>query len=130
MEDLAPLLKAIRENFPDCKRALLKKTDQDALTDGITVQGFLDEFPCLQEVDGYLWGLKEWGDGVPPETLRLVEGYRQQLLKGKIIPRESRMERKYEYIRGKPPRLRPWVRVMEAQEPGFEPDLVDEDDEI
>lgn len=80
------------------------------------VDEFLRGRPCLEELDGYLMGLRiqiEHRDAFPmppnyetidAEVLGPIETYRSLLMKGKEVPAPSRMERMWIYKRGSRPK--------------------------
>ena len=98
------------------------------------VEEFLERRPCLEELDGYLeglrWQIENAGACLPltddlrsslgelpdsplqpqyPEIttdlLAPIEAYRKQLLKGKVVPYPSRIDRKWVYKLGSKPKL-------------------------
>lgn len=84
----------------------------------MTIDEFLRQRPCLEDLDGYLDALKagslprEMGivlshDVLTPEVLRAAEDYRQRLLKGKELPAPSLSWRAWQYRRGKAPTRTP-----------------------
>lgn len=75
----------------------------------MNVLAFLADRPCLEELDGFLEGLR-WqrenpdlldrppeDDERDPETLRKVRDYKKALLAGRVVPVPSRIPRGYEY---------------------------------
>lgn len=82
----------------------------------MTIDEFLRQRPCLEELDGYLDAIKPGGvgqgldlthDALTPEILRAAEDYRKRLLKGKVVPEKSGLWRQWEYQFGKPPKRKP-----------------------
>lgn len=77
------------------------------------VQRFLHTQPCLQELDGYLWGLRWQVDnpekihGTPTpidaDVLAPLAEYRQKLMDGRVVPASSLLERSHIYKAGKRP---------------------------
>jgi hypothetical protein len=88
------------------------------------VARFLASRPCIEEVEGFLGGIKEQArdaslttagtsfSGITDEVLGPVQEYLDRLMKGRDVPAESFMERAYVYERGKPPVRK---RVSHAQ---------------
>lgn len=82
----------------------------------MTIDEFLRQRPCLEELDGYLDAIKPGGvgqglglthDALTPEILRAAEDYRKRLLKGKVVPEKSGLWRQWDYQFGKPPKRKP-----------------------
>jgi len=85
----------------------------------VNVHRFIAQRPCLEELDGYIEGLKEqiahpekYPHGVQyenlsEEVLGPIETYRKRLLAGKEIPNPSKLERDWVYQRGRKPLFKP-----------------------
>ena len=79
----------------------------------VTPAEFINGCPCLEEIDGYLHrfdvGVDENGNPRPgqhqmtTEDFRLIEDYRRKLMKGKVLPYETKLKRGYRYIRNRKP---------------------------
>lgn len=97
------------------------------------VQEFLDSYPCLEELDGYLEGL-QWQienagttlpltddlrsilgevpdsplqpnyDQITTELIAPIEEYRRKILSGKTVPRPTKFDRAWVYKLGRKPK--------------------------
>ena len=80
------------------------------------VEKFLAGMPCLEEVDGYILGLKiqiknpDALGGYKPQyetlsndVLGQIEAYRRRLLQGKETPAPTALDRKWVYQQGRKP---------------------------
>lgn len=81
----------------------------------MTIDEFLRQLPCLEELDGYLDALKPGSavrqldlershEDLTPDVLRAAEDYRKRLMKGLVVPAPSSTWRAWEYRSGKAPR--------------------------
>jgi hypothetical protein len=85
----------------------------------VNVHEFIWRRPCLEEIDGYIEGLKhqiahpdKYPHGIQypqltPEVLAPIETYRKRMLSGKEIPDPSKIERDWVYQRGRKPVFKP-----------------------
>lgn len=89
------------------------------------VREFLLTRPCLQELDGYLAGLRWLVDNAPEhasharvdgDVIGPLELYKADLMKGKIVPRPSNDLRDWEYAPKKPAKRK--RKVLLAPEEG------------
>lgn len=62
--------------------------------------------PCLEEIDGYLHRLNTPGvtqELLDTDGLKLIEEWRRKLLRGKVLPAETKLPRNYDYKRNHRP---------------------------
>lgn len=67
--------------------------------------------PCIEEIDGFLLGTRLQLGHVPTEVMAIIEGYRRALMRGRVLPADSRCARSWVYKRNrKPVRATPATR--------------------
>jgi hypothetical protein len=94
----------------------------------VNVHDFLQQRPCLEEIDGYLWGWRQLYGQPPAEVIGPIEKRRAELKTGKVLPTPYWKDRKYIYRKGKPPKIHPRFRhevEMEHTETEWSP--IDDD---
>lgn len=91
------------------------------------VRDFLRGQPCLEELDGYLSGLRWLVENFPEhaahatidaDVIGPIERYRAEVMKGKVVPFPNNSWREWEYIPKKPPkkkRFRPQLERTEGE---------------
>jgi len=67
---------------------------------------FIATFPCLEQINGFLWGTRNWSEENYGAALEVIEPYRLDLLKGKVVPGRTHDDLAYTYVLKRKPRLK------------------------
>lgn len=81
----------------------------------MTPDDFINGSPCLEEIDGYMFGLR-WQidnaerlkipaqfDEITSDILKPIEDYRRKLLKGEVVPAATKLPRRWKYAHRRKP---------------------------